>query len=301
MQTELERRRLAEFVDRTDELKLFCRMLESDEKHIMIVWGDSGMGKTSLRLRMVHECAQRSLRKAEVECGGTRTNSYLAIMRKIRDDVGLEYFNPFSDYVNFLTDPDYPREISLNISVQAPGGVSVAEGAQINGSNVGDISGMVVKDNMFNMPRSDIAVPEEERMMQLTDRFIVGLNAALKAGTVVVFLDAVEKIASDTERWLWEELLTAVRDGRLTGIKCVLCAQVPPRLDRDWRIFVEQAELSPLTIQHIEAYLEKRGVEEGQLRHGLAQMLLANTQGRISLIAEQVDAFLAVRQQMTQG
>ena len=125
MQTELQRRR-AEFVDRTDKMELFCRMLESDEKHIMSVWGDAGMGKTSLRLRMVHECAQRKLRKAEVECGGTRTTGYLAIMRKIRDDVGLEYFNPFSDYVNFLTDPNYQPKISLNINVQGVRGVVVA-------------------------------------------------------------------------------------------------------------------------------------------------------------------------------
>jgi hypothetical protein len=300
VQTELERRRLAEFVDRTDELDLFCRMLESDQKHIMIVWGDTGMGKTSLRLRMVHECARRSLRKAEVECGGMRTTGYLPIMRKIRDDLGLEYFNPFSDCVNFLTDPNYQPKISLNINVQAPEGVAVADRAQISGSNVGDIAGLVIKDNMWVLPRADIAVPEDERMMRMTDRFIEGLNAALKPGTVVVFLDAVEKMASDTERWLWEEMLMAVRDGRLTGIKCVLCAQVPPQLDRDWRIFVEEAELYPLTIQHIEAYLEKRGVKEG-LRRDLAIFLLANTKGKISLIAEQVDTFLALQQQMTQG
>jgi hypothetical protein len=256
------------------------------------------MGKTSLRLRMVHECAQRKLRKAEVECGGTRTSGYLAMMRKIRDDVGLEYFNPFSDYVNFLMDPNYQPKISLNINVQGVGGVAVAERAQISGSNVGDIAGLVIKDNMLVLPRTDIAVPEEERMMRLTDRFIEGLKAALREGTLVVFLDAVEKIAPDTERWLWEELLMAVREGRLTGIKCVLCAQVQRQLDRDWRIFVEEAELHPLAIEHIEAYLEKRGVEEA-LRNGLAMYLLANTKGKISLIAEGVDAFLALQQQMT--
>jgi GTPase SAR1 family protein len=296
MQTELERRRLAEFVDRTDELERFCRMLESDEKHVMIVWGDAGTGKTSLRLRMVHECAQRKLRKAEVEYGGTRTTGYQGIMRKIRDDVGLEYFNAFSDYVNFLTTPDYQPKISLNVNVQ--GGVAVAEGAEISGARVGDIAGVVVKDNMLVLPRTDIAVPEEERMVRLTDRFIEGLSAALKEGTLVVFLDSVEKMSPSDERWLWEEPLLAVREGRLTGIKFVLCAQEQPQLDRDWRIFVEEAELQPLGLEHIEAYLEKRGVEEEQ-RKALAIMLLGNTKGKISLIAEQVDSFLALLQKMT--
>src|SRR5687767_12657252 len=118
MHMELEARRLAEFVDRTEELARFCRILESTEKYIMVVWGEPGIGKTSLRLRMVHECAQRKLRKAEIVCGGTRTTGYLAFMRKIRDDVGLEYFNAFSDYANFLTDPNYKPQISLNINVQ---------------------------------------------------------------------------------------------------------------------------------------------------------------------------------------
>jgi GTPase SAR1 family protein len=298
MYTELERRRLAEFVDRTDELERFCRTLESDEKHIMIVWGSAGTGKTSLRLRMVHECAQRKLRKAEVECGGTRTTGYQAIMRKIRDDVGLQYFNAFSDYVNFLTTPDYQPQISLNVNVQDMGGIAVAQGAQISGAKVGDIAGLVVKDNMFVLPRTDIAVPEEERMMRLTDRFIEGLSAALEEGALVVFLDSVEKMSPKDERWLWQEALLAMREGRLTGLKFVLCAQERPQLDRDWRIFVEESELQPLALEHIEAYLEKRGVEEAQ-RNALAIMLLGTTNGKISLIAEQFDTFMALLQKMT--
>ena len=299
MQTELERRRPEEFVDRTAEMDRFCRMLESDEKHIMIVWGDEGMGKTSLRLRMVHECATRSLRKAEVEFGGMRTSDYLHVMRKIRDDVGSEHFNPFSHYVNFLTDPNY-RPVSVNINVQ--GGVAVADHAQISGSSTGDIAGVVVKDNMLVLPRADLAVPENESMMRLTDRFIEGLRAALNVGPVVVFLDSVEKMPSITERWLWEELLTAVRDGRLPGIKCVLCAQAQPvQLDRDWRALVEEAQLAPLEAEHIEAYLAKRGVGDVTSRHDLALFLLLKTNGKISEIATLVDAFLALRQQMGKG
>ena len=188
MQTELERRRLAEFVDRTDELERFCRMLESDDKHVMVVWGSAGTGKTSLRLRMVHECAQRQLRKAEVECGGTRTTGYQGIMRKIRDDVGLQYFNALSDYFNFLTTPDYQPQISLNVNLQGTS-IAVAQEAEISGAKVGDIAGLVIKDNMLVLPRTDIEVPEGERMMRLTDHFVEGLSAALKEGMLVVFLE----------------------------------------------------------------------------------------------------------------
>ena len=60
---------------------------------------------------------------------------------------------------------------------------------------------------------------------------------------------------------------------------------------------MEEADFDPLAIEHIEAYLEKRGVEEA-LHNGLAVYLRANTKGKISLIAEGVDAFLALQQQM---
>ena len=63
-------------------------------------------------------------------------------------------------------------------------------------------------------------------------------------------------------------------------------------------MFVEEAELSALPFEHIEAYLEKRGIET-PLRNGLAIMLLANTKGKISLIAEQVDLFLTLQEKMT--
>lgn len=299
MQTELEKRRLSEFVNRKGEIDRFCQLLDSREKHIMIVWGEPGMGKTSLRLRMVHECAKRNLHKAEVECGGTRTSGYLAIMRKIRDDAGIQHFNELSDYINYLTDPEYQSKVpvQVNVNVRGDGNLAVAEQAHISSSNVGDIAGVVVKDNMLVLPRSDIAVPEEERMLRLTDHFFGGLSNALKEGVVVVFLDNMEKLASDTERWLWEELLFAVREGRLSGIKFVLCGEMPPQLDRDWRFFVEEAELQPLKQEHVETYLEKRGVEEG-LRQGLATFLMANTNGNISLIAEQVDAFLQLQEKM---
>ncbi len=293
METETGRRRLAEFVDRTDEMERFCQMLESDEKHIMVVWGEPGMGKTSLRMRMVHECAQRKLRKAEVECGAMRTSGYLAIMRKIREDLGPDYFAAFSDYAEYLTKPGYQPQISVNVM----GNIAVAQQAQISGK-AGDIAGVVIKDSMIVMPRTDIAVPEEERMMVSTDRFINGLGAALKEGKLIVFLDAVEKMASNTERWLWEELLLPVREGQLTGVKFVLCAEKQPQLDRDWRAIVEEAQLSPLALEHIKFYLERRGVEEA-LREGLAIYLLANTKGKISLIAEGVDAFVAMKEKMT--
>ena len=108
---------LAAFVDRQAELGRFCEMLENDEKPIMIVWGDVGIGKSSLLARLIHECALRKLRRAEVFASKNRFNSYLEILRKIRDDLGPELFPNFTQLVNvFFPDPLHPRAPVRSIS-----------------------------------------------------------------------------------------------------------------------------------------------------------------------------------------
>lgn len=282
---------LEEFVNREQELRRFSQLLEDLEKHIMSVWGDSGIGKSSLLARMIHECAQRRLRKAEVVWTETRPHDYMAIMRKIRDDLGVEAFQRFTDLINFLTVPRY----DLKISVEGMRGISVAQGAKIEGSQTGDIAGIVVKDSMFIAPRSDMAVPEAERMARLTDRFVEDLQAYAANQQLVVFFDAIEKMSPDTEKWVWGELLTAVCEGRISNVKFILCGQKRPTLTREWRNFVEEAELHPLGLEPITLYLEKRGVEKAS-REAVAEMLLVATKGKISQIAEYVDAFLGLQE-----
>lgn len=287
MITELERR-LAEFVDREEEMDRFCEMLDTGEKPIMVVWGDGGVGKSSLMARMIHEVAQRKMRKAEVTWTETRNYDYLAIMRKMRDDIGVNYFESFTDLVNFFTVPQY----ELKIQVDHAASIAVAKGAQIETSTVGDIAGIVIKDSMLVVPRSDMAVPETERMARLTDRFLEDLTVALESGPpLTVFFDAIEKMTEDTQKWVWGELLQSLRDGRLGSIRFVLCGREEPLLDRDMQRLVEEAELQPLAHQDIVEYLVKRGVDE-QSHDDLASMLLVATDGNPLHIATLVDGFL---------
>src|SRR5437899_1373873 len=133
----------------------FCNMLDVDDVSIMVVTGDGGIGKSSLLARMMHECAQRKLRRADVVWTETRSHDYLAIMRKIRDDVGVESFHAFTDLVNYFTVPRY----ELSINVTGVRSIEVARGAAIEGSTVGDIAGVIIKDSMLTIPRTDMAIP----------------------------------------------------------------------------------------------------------------------------------------------
>jgi hypothetical protein len=285
-------RQLAEFVNREDEMRCFCRMLEEQDKTVMVVWGDGGVGKSSLLAKMIHECASRHIPRAEVIWSDTRNHDYLAVMRKLRDDLGPEYFSGFTDLVNFFTVPQYDLKISLD---GIAGDIRVAEGAQIAGSKVGDIAGIIIKDLMLATPRADMAVPESERMARLTDVFVEELAAVVTQGRgAVVLLDAAEKMSGSTRQWIWEELLGAARDGRLPGVNFVLCGREAPELDRDWRRCVELAQLKPLGREHIITYLGKRGVAEAA-QAAVADMLLITTQGNILQIATHVDTFLEMQ------
>lgn len=292
-------RRLAEFVDRAAEMDLYAKVIDESDYQIMLVSGGTGMGKTSLLLRMIHESAQRNLQKAEVTWTDTLVYDYMAVLRKLRDDLGLAHFGAFTDLINYYTDANYqPRlDVRLNVDLGPQSSVKVAEGSQITGSTVGDIAGVVIRDNMIVVPRPDIAVPPEVRREELTRRFLAGLHDASANQRIVVFFDSFEKTSEATAQWIWEQLLPPVRDGQLPNVRWIICGQRPPPQDRDWLDFLALAELKPLGSSDIEAYIRKRVAAQVEMSDEtlrvLAGWLLAATKGRPTDVAENVDLFLA--------
>lgn len=279
-----QEKRLAQFVDRTTELKTFCELLETKSKPIMAVCGDKGLGKTSLLARMIKECARRNFRKSEVVWTDIRNHDYLAIMRKIRDDVGAEYFQEFSSLANYFTDPIH------NLKIAFQGSSSVAEHSQFTNSTVRDIANVIIKDSMLMM-RTDIGVMANERMIRLTDQFIADLAKVTENAPLVVFFDAIEKMTEQTRMWVWEELIQAVADGRLSNICFVLCGRKKLEYDEEMKALIVEQELGPLSSADIEDYLEKRGVEKHRC-HDVAETLHVSTSGNPRQVAVCVDALL---------
>jgi hypothetical protein len=144
-----------------------------------------------------------------------------------------------------------------------------------------------------------MAVPENERMMRLTDQFIENLVSATRKELVVVFFDDVDKMTENTKYWVWNELLTPIRDGRLNNIKFVLCGCKEPALDRDWRFVVKTAKLKPLAHEHVLSYLAKRGVEEA-VREAVAVVLMQATGGNAYQLANLVDGLLKAQKNRVQ-
>lgn len=274
-------RRLQEFVDRWYEMERFVHVLETDESPVMVVSATTGMGKTSLLMRMVHECSLRGLPKAEVTWTDTLVYDYTAVLRRMRDELGAGQFSGFTDLVNYYTDADYSPRLDITVKLQG-GGLTVGQGASFTDSQTGDIAGIVLRDNMFVVQRQDLSTPLDVRRAQLTGRFIDELRALSGGSQVVLFFDAVEKMAEVTKQWLWEQLLTPIIEGALPKVRAIVLGQSPPPDDRNLIEFLERVELKPLDVPDIKAYLKKRVQQPmpEDICTALAHMLHTFTSGR---------------------
>jgi hypothetical protein len=284
---------LATFVDRQAELGRFCEMLESDEKPIMLVWGDDGIGKSSLLARLIHECSTRKLRKAEVFATKDRFNTSLKIMRKVRDDLGAEFFPKFTQLVNdFFPDPAQPLPMpAININVS--GAQSVFEDAKVENVRIGgDVAVVTIKDNMFNVPRQDMDISPRDQLIHLTDAFVENLAPLVQDQMLVILFDDVQELTYETYAWLWEELVRAVSSGKLKNVRFVLCGETKPELKGDARMMVKEAPLGPLAVDDVDLYLMRSGLRaEPNERRAIAEWLHLGTDGIPLEVAMRVDAF----------
>jgi hypothetical protein len=272
-------------------------MLDLGERPILTVSGNSGIGKTSLLARFVHECALRRMTKVEIDCSSLRYSTYLAIMRKVRDDLGADHFKKLTDLINYFTVPEY--RLQLNVSTDANIVVSQDVGTVEAGAEV-NISGITIRDAMFVVSREDLSVSEDDRLTKLTDRFLTDLERFLAATPAVIFFDHLDKATSETRRWIWSELLGPIAHGRLHGARFVLCGREPPKLDEElahMRGLVEQATLQPLGVGDIAEYVARRdefNLDEGE-RKTIADMLFVVSEGVPFRVASYVDGFLQLR------
>lgn len=283
--TPIQQARLRRFVDRDAEMRVFRAMLDHTQidQPVTVVWGDGGMGKSSLLDRMEQECSVRGMAQAKVIWSETRNHDYLGVMRKIKNDLGADRFNGFNDLINFFTVPQYKLELEVR------GTISVADNLQNQGT-IGSITGMVVQDANFTIPRADLGIPESERMNRLTDAFLQELNSAVARRDTVIFLDAFEKASTITQSWVSNELIGALLEGRLSQLRVVLCGRLRPNWDQDRWPMVNEMHLSPLGRDHVIEYINKSELNiPSEAVSYVVDFLLATTNGVPSSLANTVN------------
>ena len=288
----ISEQRLAQLVDREGEIKNFCSMLDDSDwpRPVMVIWGEGGMGKSSLLFRMIHECSLRKITKAEVTWTDIYNHDFLAVMRKIRDDVGADKFSAFTKLVNYFFSD---RSIRVDLRVDGAGtvgdGMAVGPNAQIGtmANVVFEKGSVVIKDQMETTPRGDVAINDTDRMVQITDQFISDLSAASANSRVVVFLDSTEKATDVTRRWFWSGLLEALNQGTLNNVQFVVCSRNQPMIDDRLKLLVDEERLGPLRQEHIAEYLSRLKIDlPAEAKALVVDTIWVTTQGNPLKIAE---------------
>ena len=278
--------RLSFFVDRDEEMARFQELLRGGRKKVLTVQGSEGLGKSLLMERMVHECSLRGLRTSKVILRENRTDA-LYIMRTIRDDLGATSFDNFTALVSVATTGS--PGLTVNVSANAP--IIVGEGVQQkDNSQIGTMAAVninVHRDLMVE--RLDIVRRESERLAQITDAFLEGVRAAVGKELTIVFIDDCQKMSSETERWLCDELLFSIKHDKLSNTLFVLLSRTEPDL-ASYNEMAQRTSLKPLSRDHVKRYLEIRNIPEGD-RAGLLTVIWSLTQGTIAPITHIVEAY----------
>lgn len=278
---------LTQFVNRTRELTGFENLLSDKTKRIMCIFGPGGIGKSVLLSRMMEKCAERKLDWVHIEWEDSRRFNYLDVMRKIRKETDPTLFQLFNDRVNFYTVPNYEMKITLDAGLIQD--VEVLKGGQIKQSDVNIHIGHTIKDFMINVQRPDRDVTENEIMISTTNAFMPCLKALTSEHPLVIFLDALEKADELTNAWIWDELLTRVRDEELQNLLVVLSGRNTFKPDPTFFDSSEIYALKPFKSEHILDYLEKRGLVRMDY---LADWILATKGGNPLQVALDVDIFV---------
>lgn len=204
------------------------------------------MGKSSLQAEMIQEVQRRCMPRAHIVWTETRPYGYLGVMRKVRDDIDPRGFKPLTDLINYFTVARYELDVRLHGASR----LSALQNATMQNSAIGNISNVTIQDLRLDGARPDMAVPEDERMMTLTDSFLECLAKITTDRLTVLFFDATEKMRSETWQWLHNELLHKVCSGDLPFVRVVLCGRNAPEMPRAWRGAAEAL--------HLQAQLRKR-------------------------------------------
>ena len=289
---------IEKFVDRDSEFNSFCNLFVESEKPVMFLWGGTGVGKSSLVQRMEYECKRKEIPRSVLVWGDMRNYDYISIMRRIRNDLGQESFYEFTDQLNYFTVNGYKRKIEVDVK----GTINVATGLQVTNSSVGDIVGIKVEiiDNNSTEPRSDIAVPKQEQMIRLTEKFVKNLAEATKDNVTFIFFDSIERMTEETRNWLCCEFLSVIINGDLSNLRLILSGRDTLSFGWDFKRCIKEHELRPLAETDILEYLLRRGVDENDCDK-LAGVIYLATQGNPRDIANMADLWLARSEKRSQS
>lgn len=279
---------LREFVSRDEQIQIFKAMLNGVSRNrILILAGDSGLGKTWLIDRLVHECEVQSVMWRSLTFNKeTGAPSYVDILWSTCNLIGSSHFSQFEQALDEYQSPTYRLELETSGHMPT---IVVGSDSELHRPVFGDIAGISVSNPRFHSASPDLAaLPIQE---ELTDLFVRGLTGSCDGNCFVWFFDDCDYASDRTKFWLWEVLLPSVTRCAQNLI-VVMTRNNSESLDRRWRYVAEVQMLHPFSVEEIRSYLTARGLSE--TNRDLVNMSFAATEGHPRTLGKLVDAYLDV-------
>jgi hypothetical protein len=269
------------FVNRARQNDAFGRMLDGlSRRRVMILTAGAGMGKSWMLQIFALEAARRKLALVRIDFADNLAYDSLMLVRRCRDAFGPEYFNELTQAINEAT----TARLTLTTEQAVPQPSAVAAGPSMVTVDTGGgdfavgnidkrqadifIDGPLIKDNYF-VVQTDNPLVRQVIEDRINTAFFECL-AAFTAQTKVIFLfDTYERNSLETERWspnaadrwIAEQLLARIRDGKLTNVIVVIAGRRAPEFATEWNEVLGRISLDPLECADIKIYLrERRGL-----------------------------------------
>ncbi|NOK59682.1 MAG: hypothetical protein GFH27_549285n206 [Chloroflexi bacterium AL-W] len=276
------------FVDRDRQINAFSRMADGlASRRIMIITAGPGMGKSWLLRIFADEARNREIPTVYVDFADSIAYEVLTLVRRFRDAFGPEHFNALTEAINEATTA---RVELITNGKRPPPRVDInVEGASVDESSIAVSEvGTIIKDNNFVLETDNSLIRQviEDR---ITIAFFACLTALSEQKRVVFLFDTYERNSLDAhswspntaDRWIYNQLLTRIRDGLLPNVIAVLAGRRIREFGIEWNEVLGRMSLDPLECDDVKEYLrERRGLSQITEAEGdrLCQAVAGNPQ-----------------------
>lgn len=254
------------FVDRTRQLNAFEKLIDARIKwQIMVLTAGPGMGKSWVLRTYEQVAKERNLPHALIDFADGNPYDALTLVTRSRDLLGAQHFTALTQTIIEATTP----QARIDITGLPADSVNVdLTGATVSGSVNVSPGATNITGNTFNILTSDPLIRRavEDRINGVFFTCLAGLTAQQRA---VFLFDSYGRLVDDdrdwsasaANRWIVDELLARVRDGRLPNVIVVIAGRSAPEFGIEWNDVLGKISLEPLALDDIRTYLrERRGL-----------------------------------------
>ncbi len=247
------------FVDRDREIDQFVAMLEGKgSPRVLLLHGNSGVGKTWLIDVLHHECSLRGICAARIDFDSGMDYDLLKTCRSIRDQLGAGAFSPFTDKLNWCTTPDYELALKWQITER----LETSQGDWLaNSLYEEDAADATIKDHFGMLIRPHLPYPKVSH--GLTIQLIADLRRqAEKSRCLVLFFDDLDKSDLEIREWLWRSLLTRLGSESPDGprLVAVVSTEQEPPGDYQWQLITRRLKVENLSRQDVDDFARMHSV-----------------------------------------